>query len=648
MPLAVVQVAHTYPTSGSPTTAATFAAPTTPGNLAVALVGGYLGHPPAATSVTDNRANTYTLDFATAAGPDGIWIAFYSAPITTGGAAHVVTFSEAGVDIANLDIVEISGQLATGYFDRSAQNQATATTFNTGSTGTLSQADEIALVYVAVATGAVATMAQDPSYTLIGEQEAGTAYVSNAAYKVVSSITALDHTWTQTYGSVPYLAAAATYRAAVPTGASGVAQITEGPDTAAIVGTVSAAGSYTGTIVATEVADTTSIAGLVTVPTAVTGVVAATEVTDTSSIVGNVVNPVVARYAKGIAGRKIVDQLGDVYLMRTFSSWAMAENLSNAEITEALEGVAERHFNAVTVIYGGGMDFGGWHAYTNKAGQPFWTGTPWRSTFGAGWSSVDWCVQETQRLGMTINLSMFMSWGTNGNADEFNAATPTQAYNVGVELATRYLAYDHIVWHAMFDYNPGLNTNIDALFHGINDAEGPTRRRVRWCEANQDSTTYGAIMQAGYQHFNISLNGFYEYEANATDRIETSYNEPGATTIPTGDVEPPYDGASHYTQFGLNLGLNLRYRSWAIFLEGGVYENYGHEDWWCFGFANPFGFTEGMTWQQVPDDPHTIQQGYCWTFLDEYVAHPAWAPISTFVTTGQGSGNDRAAIGSSA
>ena len=55
--------------------------------------------------------------------------------------------------------------------------------------------------------------------------------------------------------------------------------------------------------------------------------------------------------ASAVSGRRVVDQFGDPYLMKVFSSWGMSQNLTNAEITEALEAVAERGFNAVNVAF---------------------------------------------------------------------------------------------------------------------------------------------------------------------------------------------------------------------------------------------------------------------------------------------------------
>jgi hypothetical protein len=49
------------------------------------------------------------------------------------------------------------------------------------------------------------------------------------------------------------------------------------------------------------------------------------------------VRPAASRHAwpTTVSGRKVLDQFGDTYLMRIFSSWGMAQNLTNSEITEA-------------------------------------------------------------------------------------------------------------------------------------------------------------------------------------------------------------------------------------------------------------------------------------------------------------------------
>jgi hypothetical protein len=145
----------------------------------------------------------------------------------------------------------------------------------------------------------------------------------------------------------------------------------------------------------------------------------------------------------------------------------------------------------------------------------------------------------------------------------------------------------------------------------------------------------------GTTNVNATINAWYEFGNNSTEIAEAGYAE--VPTVPVGDCEPPYDGAPHY---GADADQQLRERSYATFLEGGSLINYGHEDWWRFGLSGLY--TEGLTWQQVQGHSHTVQQSYAWNLLDEFVADPTWAPDDgSFLTTGTGSGDTKAAAGRS-
>jgi hypothetical protein len=330
----------------------------------------------------------------------------------------------------------------------------------------------------------------------------------------------------------------------------------------------------------------------------------------------------------------------------------MAMNLTDEQISEALEGVARRGFNAVTVWAGGGYDTGnGWHRYTTAAHGDWWQGKPWASGLGPGWAAMDRVVSEAERLGVTVNFSFCGGNGSTGARSDWEAATDQDMYAVGVAVATRYRAYPNILWHVMLDDPEGAYSRINALFRGINDTEGAGTRPVRWAEPNNRSSIYSQLIGSNVAPaFAPSLNGFYDNWASgsgdaSTELIQASWNEKGATALPTGDVEQGYD-ASPFIHG--DLGQQLRERSYAVFLEGGVFINYGHEDWWPFGAQGVVDATEDLTWQQVPDHVHTVQQQYLFGLLDEYVADPTWMPDDgSFVSNGTGSGGTKAAAGRS-
>ena len=118
--------------------------------------------------------------------------------------------------------------------------------------------------------------------------------------------------------------------------------------------------------------------------------------------------------------RRFLDQNGNVYLLKTMSSWAMAQNSTNAEITSALVGLKALGFNAVTVSqFGVHMNASVGGRYKNKAGQRFFTDAPYASSFGPAWTSMDWIMSEATRLHMTVVFSLFMSWGDTGTRSGF-------------------------------------------------------------------------------------------------------------------------------------------------------------------------------------------------------------------------------------
>ncbi len=97
--------------------------------------------------------------------------------------------------------------------------------------------------------------------------------------------------------------------------------------------------------------------------------------------------------------RRFLDQKGNVYLLKAMSSWAMAQNCTDAEITRALEGLKALGFNAVTVSpFGVHMNGSFGDRYKNRAGQRFFADAPYASPFGPAWSSMDRIVAEATRL----------------------------------------------------------------------------------------------------------------------------------------------------------------------------------------------------------------------------------------------------------
>jgi hypothetical protein len=232
------------------------------------------------------------------------------------------------------------------------------------------------------------------------------------------------------------------------------------------------------------------------------------------------------RWPRSITGRKVLDQYGRVYLIRTFSSWTMASHLTNAQITQALEGVASNGFNGVTVWIGGGANYGdGWlPKYEHKAtGRRFWRGTPWASSLGGAWASLDHLVSEARRLGIFVWMSLDSGFGDRGARPEWESVSNTNMRNAGVAIATRYLSARNVGWHVMFDEfvstTSTAGARIEAFFDGVNDTEGASTRPVRWVEvANGSSTNEQGWLRT--PKLRATINSWYEYGSNSTEIAE--------------------------------------------------------------------------------------------------------------------------------
>lgn len=346
-----------------------------------------------------------------------------------------------------------------------------------------------------------------------------------------------------------------------------------------------------------------------------------------------------------ISGRNIVDQNGARFLMLCMSSWGMAQLQSNSEITTRLEGLAAAGFSAVMIDCAGAENSNigsGWHAYTNKAGASFFTSTPWASSLGPAWSSTDWIVSEAARLGLIVNMSFFGGFGSTGAKADWSAVTNPQMKATGSAIATRYLGDPNIVWHLEIDGTEGPGSTVgsraEALADGINTVEAAARP-FRWMEPDNSQVSINSAGWRGTTQWQVPVNGTYVYGDNSATYEETTL---GQAVVPWGDVEPPYHGAPYYSG---NEAQQLRERTASVFILGGSFINYGDEAWWPFGADGVYG--TAWTVDDVPTLPETLQAGYIFGLAKEFCAELTYGYSTSFVTTGLGTGDTRAAAGAS-
>ena len=355
------------------------------------------------------------------------------------------------------------------------------------------------------------------------------------------------------------------------------------------------------------------------------------------------------RWPTTVSGRRVVDQLGDPYLMKIFSSWGMAQNLTDAEITEALEGVARAGSTRSTSPRTVSASRPSGRSTRTSPVQNFFTGRPFASSLGPAWATMDHIVAEAQRLGITVVFSFFVSYGETGIGPELTAASDANAYDYGIAVASRYRDAPNIVWHVEADtgWQPEdpIGRRLDSIFHGIADTE--TTHRLIIAEPYLGGTGYQMFISeegtgnSAYQWLHLSTNAVYDYGDDAVEQFDAVWDEDGATDYPVWDSEPPYASATHYDG---DARQQLRERNYATFIRGGSGINYGDEDWWRFGKLGLFdGGLEGPRCRTRRRRSTPSLPGACSTPTSP--TRRGHRMTAAFVTGGLGTGDTKAASG---
>ncbi len=192
-------------------------------------------------SVTDSVGNTYTIDAMKAHTSSARRIGIASArAATTLPLGGTITLTIASSSSANKGIaaVSVSGLEATGYVDATSTNEGTGTGWSTGSSGTLAQADEIAIACAYSGT----TTANAPAGAWLELYDFTAGSQRNAMeYQIVAATTALDAGGT--WGNSNWAGVLATYKgvSANVTVPAGAGDASASGDTVAVISPISIA-----------------------------------------------------------------------------------------------------------------------------------------------------------------------------------------------------------------------------------------------------------------------------------------------------------------------------------------------------------------------------------------------------------------------
>lgn len=380
--------------------------------------------------------------------------------------------------------------------------------------------------------------------------------------------------------------------------------------------------------------------------------------------------PATPAWPTTISNRRIYDQYGNPYPIKCNASWGMSQNLSDTDIDYFLTQISNAGFNCFTIIpcgYSTGTSNVGvsWDRYHDYAGNNFFSGTPFQSSLSTGWLRMDRIMSTAASLGLTAMFSVTYtgfdsgSW-VQGCKTELAAAytaSPTNTFNYGAAVATRYLAYDNIIWHIGADnnYNSAstIGLAVDSVFQGIYSVEGASKRIIT---AEPDSTggsnsAYSQFFSdAGYTNINTAtkkLNSMYKYSGNSADLVDQSYTETGATTYATWDCEPPYRYMGNFGDApGSDAeGQEMRERLYSVFFRGGIGGNVGNEHVWGCGKDTVSGH-DTTNWQGgLAEIDVTTWIPNVWNFIGRVRWDLCTPDAAALLTSGEGTLDTRAACG---
>jgi hypothetical protein len=391
-------------------------------------------------------------------------------------------------------------------------------------------------------------------------------------------------------------------------------------------------------------------------PTITVGAVTVTlpHITDTDTL--NAPTVVGATDRITVSGRRLMKG-ADVFHMKSMSLWALTVNLSDADITSVLETIDGLGFNCATFAMCG-MDFNGaegWNQYTNGAsGLGFFTGSPITSTLGPAWDHVTHTLDELLRLDMYALLSLYTGFNnTDGLGAELIAAGTSAAFTFGQRVGALLAGYDNIILHYGADHNFNWGSDpsevVDAWFEGFFDGAGRDDF-VIVAEPAESQTTFDQFIDqadpgvgsSGYGWMIPHVNSVYSHTASQVERFEAGWSESGATSYPVWHCEPGYvdsgrAGASDVQEF--------REQIYAEALEGGCGINWGHEG--ICGLGGDTGFVDDPDYEARLGDVEVLETAHGWAIVDEWCLDSTFGPDATWVTTGEGSGDNKAALGKS-
>lgn len=321
------------------------------------------------------------------------------------------------------------------------------------------------------------------------------------------------------------------------------------------------------------------------------------------------------------SGRYLQTASGTPFPIRGDAAYSLIAQLSGSSLTQYLDAMQALGVNAILVeLFEHHFSS---NAPANALGvAPFSTPEDIRTVQTGYFAHALTVIRAAAARGMVVLLCTAYSGFGGGNEGWYGTAISTrtagECTTFGGVIGTQLAAEPNIIWVQGGDYDPGTQTNINAIMNGIL-AQSPASTLCTYHTAPYgDSRSVSGLT-------NLQINAPYVYDS--TGAPSNNSGAPGflaaraaSPTRPFVNYEPRYEGFASSVQW-------IREQIYGAFLAGGAGSIPGAEPRWHFDAPNGF-ITTG--WVASLTSSMTL----CYAYVQSFTSAIRWYDLVPDTGTG--------------
>ena len=325
-----------------------------------------------------------------------------------------------------------------------------------------------------------------------------------------------------------------------------------------------------------------------------------------------------------VGKRYLVTGQGNAFLIHGDTPWSLIVMLTREQVEQYLETRRQQGFNTVLVEL---IE----HEFSTNPPRnvygdaPFTTAGDFATPNETYFAHAEYVIAKAAEKGMLVMLTpayMGSGGGSQGWYQEMQANGVTKLRNYGRYVATRFAAYNNILWVHGGDFDPPEKNLTRAIVDGIRDID----TTGKWLHTFHGARGTGALEFWGTGEPWLNVNNIYTNESTVVAEAFGQYN---ASTMPFFLIEAGYEGESASFR-----GAATRMQAYQAVLSGASGQLMGNWPVWFFGSG----------WQAALTSEAGTTMGHLRSLLEARLWWNLMPDVNgTTLTSNPGSGSGRAA-----